>query len=69
MGILERFKLDGRVALVTAGSGPQFGSSLTEGLAEAYEAAKEFPHLRSRRHGDLGVAVAGEKRGVRSGTS
>ena len=35
MGILERFKLDGRVALVTAGSGPQFGSSLTEGLAEA----------------------------------
>ena len=35
MGILERFKLDGRVALVTAGSGPQFGSSLTEGLAAA----------------------------------
>ena len=35
MGILDRFKLDGRVALVTAGSGPQFGSSLTEGLAEA----------------------------------
>ena len=35
MGILDRFKLDGRIALVTAGSGPQFGSSLTEGLAEA----------------------------------
>ena len=35
MGILDRFRLDGRVALVTAGSGPQFGSSLTEGLAEA----------------------------------
>ena len=35
MGILDRFSLTGRVALVTAGSGPQFGSSLTEGLAEA----------------------------------
>mgnify|MGYP002856324444 CR=1 FL=1 len=35
MGILDKFKLDGRIALVTAGSGPQFGSSLTEGLAEA----------------------------------
>ena len=35
MGILERFSLDGRVALVTAGAGPLFGSSLSEGLAEA----------------------------------
>ena len=35
MGILDRFKLDGRVALVPAGSGPQFGSRLSEGLAEA----------------------------------
>lgn len=35
MGILDRFSLQGRVALVTAGAGPQFGSSLSEGLAEA----------------------------------
>jgi NAD(P)-dependent dehydrogenase (short-subunit alcohol dehydrogenase family) len=35
MGILDRFSLRGRVALVTAGAGPLFGSSLTEGLAEA----------------------------------
>ena len=35
MGILERFSLKGKIALVTAGAGPQFGSSLSEGLAEA----------------------------------
>ena len=35
MGILDRFSLQGRVAVVTGGSGPQFGSSLSEGLAEA----------------------------------
>lgn len=35
MGILDRFSLKDRVALVTAGAGPLFGSSLTEGLAEA----------------------------------
>lgn len=35
MGILDRFSLEGRIALVTAGAGPQFGSSLSEGLAEA----------------------------------
>lgn len=35
MGVLDRFSLKGRIALVTAGSGPQFGSSLSEGLAEA----------------------------------
>ena len=35
MSILDRFSLDGRVALVTAGAGPLFGSSLSEGLAEA----------------------------------
>jgi NAD(P)-dependent dehydrogenase (short-subunit alcohol dehydrogenase family) len=35
MGILDKFSLKGRIALITAGAGPQFGSSLTEGLAEA----------------------------------
>ncbi len=35
MSILDRFSLKGRVALVTAGSGPQFGSSISEALAEA----------------------------------
>jgi len=35
MGILDRFSLKGRIALVTAGAGPLFGSSSTEALAEA----------------------------------
>ena len=35
MGILDRFSLKGSIALVTAGSGRLFGSSLSEGLAEA----------------------------------
>lgn len=35
MGILDRFSLKGKTALITAGAGPLFGSSLTEALAEA----------------------------------
>ncbi len=35
LGILEKFSLEGRIALVTAGSGPMFGRSISEGLAEA----------------------------------
>ncbi len=35
MSILDRFSLKNRIALVTAGSGPLFGSSVTEALAEA----------------------------------
>jgi NAD(P)-dependent dehydrogenase (short-subunit alcohol dehydrogenase family) len=35
MSILDRFSLKGRIALVTAGAGPLFGSSLSEALAEA----------------------------------
>ena len=35
MGILDRFSLKGRVALVSGGAGPQFGSSISEALAEA----------------------------------
>ena len=43
MGVLERFSLRGRVALVTGGAGPQFGSSLSEGLAEADATACDQP--------------------------
>ena len=35
MPILDRFSLKGRMALVTAGAGPLFGSSISEALAEA----------------------------------
>ena len=35
MGILEKFSLQGRIALVSGGAGPMFGSSISEGLAEA----------------------------------
>lgn len=35
MGILDKFSLKGRVALVTAGAGPLFGSSISQALAEA----------------------------------
>src|SRR5688572_20771838 len=35
MPILDRFSLRGKIALVTAGAGPLFGSSLSEALAEA----------------------------------
>ncbi len=35
MGIIDKFRLDGRIALVTAGAGPLFGSSITHALAEA----------------------------------
>jgi NAD(P)-dependent dehydrogenase (short-subunit alcohol dehydrogenase family) len=35
MAVLDRFKLDGKLALVTAGAGPLFGSSCSEALAEA----------------------------------
>ncbi|MBM3803512.1 MAG: SDR family oxidoreductase [Acidimicrobiia bacterium] len=35
MSVLDKFSLKGRVALVTAGAGPLFGSSISEALAEA----------------------------------
>ncbi len=35
MSVLEKFSLANRVALVTGGAGPQFGSSISEALAEA----------------------------------
>jgi len=35
MGVLDRFRLNGKGALITAGAGPLFGSSCTEALGEA----------------------------------
>ena len=35
MGVLDKFALTGRVALVSGGAGPLFGSSISESLAEA----------------------------------
>ena len=35
MGILDKFSLKGRIALVSGGAGAMFGSSISEGLAEA----------------------------------
>jgi NAD(P)-dependent dehydrogenase (short-subunit alcohol dehydrogenase family) len=35
MAVLDKFKLDGKLALVTAGAGPLFGSSCSMALAEA----------------------------------
>lgn len=35
MGVLDKFSLEGRVALVSGGAGPLFGSSISEALAEA----------------------------------
>jgi NAD(P)-dependent dehydrogenase (short-subunit alcohol dehydrogenase family) len=50
MGVLDRFSLKGRIALVTGGAGQQFGSSISEGLAEAGAtliiASRSFPRCR-----------------------
>src|SRR5262249_16564906 len=35
MGVLDRFSLRGKIALVTAGAGPLFGQSISTALAEA----------------------------------
>jgi NAD(P)-dependent dehydrogenase (short-subunit alcohol dehydrogenase family) len=35
VSVLDRFSLKDRIALVTAGAGPQFGSSISKALAEA----------------------------------
>lgn len=35
MSVLDRFSLKGRVAVVTAGAGPLFGSSISQALAQA----------------------------------
>jgi NAD(P)-dependent dehydrogenase (short-subunit alcohol dehydrogenase family) len=35
MGVLDRFSLKGKIALVTAGAGPLFGRSISTALAEA----------------------------------
>jgi len=50
MGVLDRFRLDGRIALVTAGAGPLFGSSISEALAEA--GATVLTASRSRKRNE-----------------
>lgn len=35
MNTLDRFSLEGKIALVTGGSGPQIAVSISEALAEA----------------------------------
>lgn len=68
MGVLQRFSLEGRIALVTAGAGPLFGSSISYALAEAgatvvtasrsLERNEEFAEqLRSAGHTAHGLAV------------
>jgi NAD(P)-dependent dehydrogenase (short-subunit alcohol dehydrogenase family) len=63
MPVLDRFSLKGRIALVTAGSGPLFGSSISEALAEAgatlivasrsLERNQEFAETLRRRGHDV----------------
>ena len=66
MSILDRFSLKGRIALVTAGAGPLFGSSISQALAEAgatvitasrsLEANQQFAEsLRSAGHDAHGM--------------
>ena len=53
-GILDRFSLDGRIAVVSGGAGPQFGSSISEALAEA--GATVISASRSIERNELFVA-------------
>ncbi|MBS1798403.1 MAG: SDR family oxidoreductase [Acidobacteria bacterium] len=60
MGVLDRFSLSGKVALVTAGAGPLFGKSISEALAEA--GATLITASRSEEH-NLAFAEQMRKRG------
>jgi NAD(P)-dependent dehydrogenase (short-subunit alcohol dehydrogenase family) len=50
MTVLDRFSLNGRVALVTAGAGPLFGRSISTALAEA--GARVITASRSRQRNE-----------------
>lgn len=78
MSVLDRFSLAGKVALVTAGAGPLFGSSISEALAEAgatlitasrsRERNEAFAHeLRARGYDAHGLAFdLGDRASIRA---
>ena len=63
MGILDKFSLEGRIALVSGGAGSMFGSSVSEALAEAgatvisasrsLERNREFAERMKEEGGDV----------------
>lgn len=61
MSILDRFSLRGKIALVTAGAGPLFGSSISEALAEA--GATVITASRSRERNEEFAAKLRERGG------
>ena len=61
MGILDRFSLKNRIALVSGGAGPMFGSSISEALAEA--GATVITASRSLERNEAFADTAGRRAG------